>query len=100
MENIINIINFIRGLEPRKDHVSDLETPVEMQLALMRLHGLRGTFLVQYDALKEPYLTLLRENSDICEVGMWLEIVQPLVEAAGEVWQLYRFLISFLFRML
>ena len=86
MENIINIINFIRGLEPRKDHVSDLETPVEMQLALMRQHGLRGTFLVQYDALKEPYLTLLRENSDICEVGMWLEIVQPLVEAAGEVW--------------
>ena len=87
MENIVHIINFIRGLEPRKDHISDLEKPVEMMLALMRRHGLRGTFLVQYDALKEPYLTMLRENTDICEIGMWFELVQPLVEAAGEVWR-------------
>ena len=56
-------------------------------LALMRRHGLRGTFLVQYDALKEPYLTMLQENTDICEIGMWFELVQPLVEAAGEVWR-------------
>ncbi|MBQ8432311.1 MAG: hypothetical protein IJX28_05455 [Clostridia bacterium] len=53
----------------------------------MRKHGLKGTFLLQYDALMLPsYQRLMADRSDFCEIGLWLEVVQPLVEAIGEEW--------------
>ena len=48
MKQIVNIINFIRGCEPRSD--MDLLRPVQEQIRLMKEHHLKGTFLIQYDA--------------------------------------------------
>ncbi len=54
----------------------------------MRELGLRGTFLLQYDALiSDEYVTLMKENTDIAEVGLWLEVVEPQVRDAGGKWQ-------------
>ncbi len=87
MKNIVNVINFVRGIEPRPGRNIDLVEPVREQLRVMRENGLRGTFLLQYDALLDNrFVELVKENSDIAEVGLWLEIVQPLVEKCGEEW--------------
>ena len=85
--NRVNIINFIRGVEPREP--IDLVEPVKEQLALVRKHGLPATWLLQYDALMNPDFTdlLLREADDSQEIGVWLEVVQPLAEKAGIPWR-------------
>lgn len=84
---IINIINFIRGCEPR-DPV-DLVLPVKNQIRLMRETNLRGTFLIQYDALIDPSFTELLKGLDReqFELGVWFEVVQPLVEKVGIPWR-------------
>ena len=88
MKNIVNIINFVRGVEPRPGRENlDLVKPVKEQIALLRKFHLRGTFLLEYDALiNDTYIELMKSCADICEVGLWLEIVQPLVEKIGETW--------------
>ncbi|MGB9625038.1 MAG: hypothetical protein ACPMAQ_09260 [Phycisphaerae bacterium] len=84
---IVNIINFIRGIEPRSN--VDLLEPVRQQIRLVHQYKLPATFLVQYDALtQERFAKLLRtELTDREEVGAWLEVVQPQVEAAGLKWR-------------
>jgi hypothetical protein len=84
---IVNIINFIRGVEPRE--AVDLYEPVAQQVRLVKKHDLPATFLIQYDALlQDRYVDLLKnELTDKHEVGLWLEIVQPLVEKAGLQWR-------------
>ncbi|MBN2309922.1 MAG: hypothetical protein JXR94_13190 [Candidatus Hydrogenedentes bacterium] len=84
---IVNIINFIRGIEPRTD--VDLLLPVAEQIRLLNEHGLPATFLIQYDAMQqERFVSLLRDQlADACEIGGWLEVVQPLVEEAGIPWR-------------
>ena len=59
---IINIINFIRGCEPREP--VDLVLPVKNQIRLMQETNLRGTFLIQYDALIDPSFTDLLKALD------------------------------------
>ena len=83
---IANIINFIRGVEPRRS--IDLIQPVKEQLELMKKYGLTGTFLMQYDALIDSDFTrLLSRYSRGIEIGGWLEIVQPMCDAAGIPWR-------------
>ncbi|MBN1490264.1 MAG: hypothetical protein JXA69_10125 [Phycisphaerae bacterium] len=84
---IVNIINFVRGVEPRND--TDLFEPLVQQVRLARQHNLPTTFLVQYDAmLQERFVKLLRsELTDRDEIGAWLELAQPQVEAAGLKWR-------------
>ncbi len=84
---IINIVNFIRAVEPREK--VDLMKPVTEQIRLMKKHNLRGTFLLQYDALIMPeYSELLKElNSEQFEIGVWHEIVQPMAEKVGIEWR-------------
>jgi hypothetical protein len=84
---IVNIINFIRGVEPRAE--MDLLEPVARQIQLVHEYGLPATFLIQYDALTQPrFVDLLkRELDDRDEIGAWLETVQPQVEAAGLKWR-------------
>ena len=84
MKNIVNIVNFIRACEPRSD--VDLLEPVIKQIALLREHSLPGTFLLQYDALLEERFTAPLKNAGF-EPGLWLEIVQPLCQAAGLPWR-------------
>ncbi|MDD4759783.1 MAG: hypothetical protein PHU66_03075 [Bacteroidaceae bacterium] len=88
---IVNIINFIRGTEPRIEAYTDevLYQTVVSQANCLRSHGLKGTYLLQYDALINPeYQKLLKEEIQRgCEVGGWWEITQPQVEAAGLKWR-------------
>jgi len=83
---IVNIVNFIRGVEPRAN--IDLLKPVTEQAALMQKHGLRGTFLFQYDALLMPEFTDFVKSlpAEQFELGVWHEIVQPETEACGLKW--------------
>ena len=88
---IVNIINFIRLCEPRSAAITEevlYETVVE-QIAIMRANKLRGTFLLQYDALMDPRYQKLMASlpRDSFEVGAWWEIPQPLVEHAGMKWR-------------
>ena len=88
---IVNIINFIRLLEPRDSAITEdvLYQTVIKQVELMRKHHLSGTFLLQYDALMDPrYQQLLKGlPRDSFEIGAWWEIPQPLVENAGMQWR-------------
>ena len=88
---IVNIINFIRLLEPRDAKITQdvLYQTVVKQIELMRKHHLGGTFLLQYDALMDPrYQQLLKAlPKDSFEIGAWWEIPQPLVENAKLKWR-------------
>ena len=87
----INIVNFVRQTEPRigDGMEEELYRCTANQLSLLNKYGLKGTFLLQYDAMIDPryqYLlkVRLREGS---EIGAWWEITQPHVEAAGLQWR-------------
>lgn len=88
---IVNIINFIRLLEPRDTAVTEgvLYQTVVRQVEMMKEYHLGGTFLIQYDALLDSrYQQLLKSLPDsIFEIGAWWEIPQPLVEHAGLEWR-------------
>jgi len=63
---IVNIVNFIRLLEPRDSTITKdvLYQTVVKQVEIMKKYQLRGTFLLQYDALLEPkYQQLLKKTS-------------------------------------
>jgi len=88
---IVNIINFIRQCEPRIDWITEdvlYDTVVE-QIEVMKKHQLKGTFLLQYDALIDSrYQRLLKGlPADMFEIGAWWEIPQPLVENSGYTWR-------------
>ena len=89
MKKIINIINFIRQVEPREEGKDiDLKEPIIEQIRIMRENGLTGTFLLQYDTMISPeFMEIIHTCEDFCEIGVWLEIVQPLVETIGEKWR-------------
>ena len=88
---IVNIINFIRLLEPRDSSVTQdvLYQTVVRQVQILKQYKLKGTFLLQYDALMdERYQKLLKAlDPEEFEIGAWLEIPQPLVEKAGLPWR-------------
>lgn len=89
---IVNIINFVRLLEPRNPETFTedyLYKTVENQVNDLREAQLPSTFLLQYDALiTERYQTLLKEKLyKGSEIGGWWEITQPHVEAAGLEWR-------------
>ena len=88
---IVNIVNFIRLLEPRDSAVTEdvLYQTVVRQVEMMRTNKLGGTFLLQYDALMDArYQQLLRSlPRDSFDIGAWWEIPQPLVEKAGLTWR-------------
>jgi len=85
--NRVNIVNFIRGVEPRL-RIDLLETLRE-ELALVNKHGLPATWLIQYDALiDDAFVDLLKQKTDASqEIGAWFEVVQPLAEKAGIPWR-------------
>lgn len=88
---IVNIVNFIRLLEPRDPNITEevLYRTVVKQVAIMKQYHLPGTFLLQYDALMDKrYQQLLAGlPKDAFEIGAWWEIPQPLVEKAGLKWR-------------
>ena len=86
-KQIINIINFVRAVEPRMGR--DLVTPVKEQIRLMKEHSLKGTFLLQYDTMiKDEFIEIFKElDPQQFELGVWHEVVQPMVEDCGLVWR-------------
>ncbi|MFD0764337.1 hypothetical protein ACFQZI_05700 [Mucilaginibacter lutimaris] len=88
---IVNIVNFIRLLEPRDPAVTEdvLYQTVVKQVHIMNKYKLRGTFLLQYDALMDArYQKLLKSlPAGSFEIGAWWEIPQPMVEKAGLKWR-------------
>ncbi|MBE6592573.1 MAG: hypothetical protein E7642_01110 [Ruminococcaceae bacterium] len=88
MKNVVNIINFIRAIEPRPNRNIDMQLPMREQIRLMKENCLTGTFLLQYDAMISPdFASLIDEAAEFCEIGLWLEVVQPQVEAVGLEWR-------------
>ncbi|QKJ31411.1 hypothetical protein HQ865_17115 [Mucilaginibacter mali] len=88
---IVNIVNFIRLLEPREAAITQdvLYQTVVKQVEIMNKYHLKGTFLLQYDALMDArYQKLLKSlPRDTYEIGAWWEIPQPMVEKAGLKWR-------------
>lgn len=88
---IVNIINFIRQVEPRSAEITEdvLYETIHEQVKLLTKYKLTGTFLLQYDALiNQRYQELLKKETERgTEVGAWWEITQPHVEAAGLKWR-------------
>ncbi|MGN6420769.1 MAG: hypothetical protein ACTHMC_24875 [Pseudobacter sp.] len=88
---IINIVNFIRLLEPRDPAITKdvLYQTVVKQIDLMKKYNVSGTFLLQYDALIDPrYQSLLKSlPKDQFEIGAWWELPQPLIEKDGIKWR-------------
>ncbi|WP_139298364.1 hypothetical protein [Pedobacter hartonius] len=88
---IINIVNFIRDIEPRDSAVTKdvLYQTVLKQIQLMKKYHLGGTFLLQYDALIDKrYQDLLKAlPKNEFEIGGWWELPQPLIEKAGIKWR-------------
>ncbi len=88
---IVNIVNFIRLLEPRDKRITEdvLYQTVVKQVEIMRKYHLTGTFLLQYDALMDArYQSLLRSlPKDSFEIGAWWELPQPLIEKARLKWR-------------
>ncbi len=85
MRNVINIVNFIRGCDPRADF--DLRHPVREQIRLAEEYHMPMTFLYQYDALIQPEFIDLLKGKEGFELGIWLENSIWLVEKAGLVWR-------------
>lgn len=83
---VVNIINFVRGLEPRCE--VDLMTPVVEEIRLNKKYGFENTFLLQYDAMcLEEFVELFRrEKDEHMELGIWIELARPLVESNGIEW--------------
>ncbi len=83
---VINIVNFIRGEEPRFEVEADfLFQPVREQMALLKHARMPATWLLQYDALVAgPYVPFLLEQAPADhEIGLWFEINRIHCDHAG-----------------
>ncbi len=88
MNNCVNLVNFVRGCEPRDPNL-DLFAPVKREIEINREYGFKSTFLLQYDALIRPDFQelFLKERNENTELGIWFEMGRPLVEAVGLTWR-------------
>ena len=87
MKQIMNIVNFVRGIEPRWE--MDLYTPVVEQIKYNQKYNIPNTFLLQYDAMRrEDFRELfLRKQDENMELGVWLENCRELIENVGLTWR-------------
>lgn len=87
-QKIINIINFVRGEDPRNTQ-EELYDTFKKQVELCRSYPMPYTFLFQYDAMVKPeYAALVKENPDPnCELGVWIELAQEQVEKCDIEWR-------------
>jgi len=83
----INIINFIRGVEPRGP--VDLLLPVQKQMESVLALDLPATWLLQFDALVSgPFVEYLKTHkAKSHEVGFWFEMNEMHCKEAGVAWR-------------
>ena len=82
----VMIMAFVRSVEPRNPEL-DMLKPMVRQVEELRKRQLPATFLLQYDALLEDRYVDLFRDEPLFDKGLWLETVQPLVEAVGLPWR-------------
>ena len=86
-KKVINIVNFVRGVEPREPE-KDLLLPVIEELKVNRRYGLKSTVLLQYDALlRDDIVSVFSDGAPDVELGLWFEMNRPLTEAVGIEWR-------------
>ena len=87
MKQIMNIVNFVRGIEPRWE--MDLYTPVVEQIKYNKKYNIPNTFLLQYDAMRRQDFRqlFLREQDENMELGVWFENCRELIENVGLTWR-------------
>lgn len=87
MKRIMNIVNFVRGIEPRWE--MDLYTPVAEQIKVNKKYDIPNTFLLQYDAMRRQDFQdlFLRKRDENMELGVWLENCRELIETVGLTWR-------------
>jgi hypothetical protein len=83
----INVVNFLRGSEPRS--AVDLLLPAQEQMKLIVARRLPATWLLQFDALVAgPFVSFLRAKMPADhEVGFWFEMCEKLCRAAEVAWR-------------
>ncbi len=83
----INVVNFLRGVEPRGP--MDLFLPLKKQMEIILELGLPSTWLLQFDALVSgPFVAYLKANmAKNHEIGVWFEMNQMHCKAAGVEWR-------------
>lgn len=83
----INVVNFIRAVEPRGP--MDLFLPVQKQMEISLKNNLPTTWLLQYDALVSgPFVDYLKTHmAKDHEVGIWFEMNEMHCKAAGVKWR-------------
>jgi len=83
----INVVNFIRAVEPRFQ--TDLILPVQKQMELVLEHKLPATWLLQFDALVSgPFVAFLKDHiAANHEVGTWFEMNEMHCKTAGVEWR-------------
>ncbi len=88
MNNVMNLVNFVRGCDPREEK-RDFYAPVAEKIKVDKKYGLKSTVLLQHDAyIRDDFRELmLRERGENLEVGIWLEMGRPLIEAVGLEWR-------------
>lgn len=86
MRNTVNIINFMRGSDPREGY--DVLNTVLEEIKILKEYGFESTFLFQYDALiKKEFTDLFSPDDKSKELGVWIEIPRPLCIDAGLIWR-------------
>lgn len=83
----VNVVNFIREVEPR--FAMDMMLPVRKQMEILKGQGLPATWLLQFDALVAgPFVEFLKdEMPQGHEVGFWFEMNERHCRAAGVEWR-------------
>ncbi|MGV3615491.1 MAG: hypothetical protein ACO1SV_09180 [Fimbriimonas sp.] len=83
----MNVINFLRGVEPRGP--MDLFLPLRKQMEISLALELPTTWLLQYDALVSgPFVAYLKAHmAKSHEVGIWFEMNEMHCKAAGVEWR-------------
>ena len=83
----INVVNFIREIEPRFQ--MDMLLPIQKQMELILEHKLPATWLLQFDALVSgPFVEFLKGHmAPNHEVGFWFEMNEKHCKAAGVEWR-------------
>lgn len=84
---VVNIVNFVRGCEPRYPD-RDLVLPLCEEVKLNTRHHLSNTILLQYDALLRDDLVGVAKSAerDRTEYGVWFELCRQVVEKCGIKW--------------
>ena len=84
---VMNIVNFVRGCEPRYEY--DLVKPLVEEVALNTKYHFPNTILLQYDAMLRDDLMRAAKAAEpeLTEYGVWFETCRALVEKVGLTWR-------------